>query len=122
MGHYPWQIDELPQARTPMNALIAGPTAGGSWGSVPDNPRGYNTPRSISSAWFDVVCPKEKRKIIEAAEAKNPTRGQDAQKVMDYWAKLLLEMEDGCVEVVPGEGDSFPQTFDLWCARILYCF
>ncbi|KIJ54044.1 hypothetical protein M422DRAFT_42315 [Sphaerobolus stellatus SS14] len=106
-NHFPWKVKgDTP--RTPFNALVAGPTAGGPWG------QGDNTPRSISSAWFDVVCPPDKRKIVEAAPTKDPIRYHNGDEVLNHWIKVLTDIEDGCVEVIGGTGDSFPQIFDLW--------
>jgi len=113
-NHFPWKTTENP--RTPFNALVAGPVAGGPWGA------GDKTPRSISAAWFDIVCPREKRKIVSASLAKNPVRYQNGDLVMNMWIKTLNDIPDGCVEVVPGEGDNFPQAFDLWCVRVLCRF
>ncbi|KIJ54042.1 hypothetical protein M422DRAFT_154220 [Sphaerobolus stellatus SS14] len=106
--HFPWKFDGVPY--TPLNALMAGPTVGGPW-NINDK-----SPRAISSRWFDKVCPPEERTIIRASDAKDPIRGKDAKTTMDYWAKILEDMPDRCVEFVNGdmEKDHWPQTFDLW--------
>jgi hypothetical protein len=111
--HYPWKdVEGIPL--TPISALISGPMAGGSWEP------GDNSPRAVSEKWFDVVCPKHEVKVIEAAVTKEPIRGDDAQKVMDFWTKILTETPDRCVNIVAGEGDPYPQTFDLWCVTFFY--
>jgi len=90
--------------------LLAGPTAGGPW-SINDN-----APRSISKRWFDAVCPPEDTKVIVASDAKDPIRGSDAKKTLEYWVKLLNDTAERCVDVVNGDfsKDNHPQTFDLW--------
>ncbi|KAF8529730.1 hypothetical protein BU17DRAFT_73045 [Hysterangium stoloniferum] len=102
---FPWSVPSAPY--TPLNALIAGPTAGGPWSSTD------NSPRSISLIWWDKVCPEEDIGYIDAATAKNPVRGKDAKAVMDYWVKLFNDMPQRCIYVRPGSGDDFPQTFDV---------
>ncbi|KIJ54043.1 hypothetical protein M422DRAFT_241303 [Sphaerobolus stellatus SS14] len=111
--HFPWKVKTFPwvfktSTRTPFNALVAGPTAGGPW------EQGDNAPRSISSAWFDVVCPPKKRKIIDVASTKDPIRNYKGDGVLNHWIKVLTDIEDGCVEVVRGRiGDDYPRIFDL---------
>lgn len=105
--YFPWKVyGQVP--RTPLNALIAGPTAGGPW-SV-DDP----SPRAISDVWFHTVCPESEVISIDASQMKNPVRGKTADLVMDYWVDLLSNHPARCIEVVSGSGDDFPQTFDLW--------
>lgn len=113
--YYPWDESkawEVP-SRTPLPALISGPTAGGSWEV------GDSAPRSIHQSWWDVVCPKEKVKVIWTHEVKRkydlhwvPT----AKVVFGVWNKILLEEEAQCVEVIAPQRDveDFGQVFDLW--------
>ncbi|KAJ7046483.1 hypothetical protein C8F04DRAFT_938835 [Mycena alexandri] len=122
--HYPWPAPQHPPGgpRTPLNALLAGPLAGGAWD--PSDP----APRSVSEAWWDVVCPRDERKIVYTQDIKPLLVGKDALAVFEYWAKLLGEaVKERCVEVVPPayEVDSMPQIFDLWLwgtTRILDLF
>ena len=109
--HYQWLAHKQP--RTPINALIAGPTAGGSW------LEGDDTPRSVSADWFDVVCPPEDTEIINTAVAKEPVKGGDGKYVMEHWVRLLNESPKRCVEVVGiadfGKNHQV-EAFDLWYA------
>ncbi|KAF8529746.1 hypothetical protein BU17DRAFT_6062, partial [Hysterangium stoloniferum] len=105
--YFPWNVTTW-TPHTPLNALIAGPTAGGPWSA--NDP----SPRAISETWFDTACPPEDTFTIEAVTAKNPVREHNADEVMEYWVKLLDEHPSRCINVVSGQGDDFPQTFDLW--------
>jgi hypothetical protein len=110
--YYPWHQPAYPRPRNPLTTLISGPTAGGPWGALGSD----DSPRAISSDWFDVVCPMEERMIINSDTGKDPVRWNDAKVVMDHWVELLQSTKARCVEVVPTEyeKDNFPQTFDLW--------
>ncbi|KAF5367310.1 hypothetical protein D9757_010109 [Collybiopsis confluens] len=109
-AHYPWPKEEFLEEtpRTPLNAIIGGPTAGGNWGP------GDNAPRSISSKWFDVVCPYHERRFINTREVKSALGESEGRKIFDTWRKLLLDAPEGCIEIVPAQEDTFPQSFDLW--------
>ncbi|KAF7329980.1 hypothetical protein MKEN_00262000 [Mycena kentingensis (nom. inval.)] len=112
--HWPWRGREEPEggARTPLPAMLSGPIVGGSWGELAPS-----SPRSISSEWFDVVCPTAERKIINTASVK-PNIPDDASglAILEHWRALLAGMEDRCVEIVPPawEVDDKPQIFNLW--------
>ncbi|PPQ67723.1 hypothetical protein CVT25_009329 [Psilocybe cyanescens] len=113
-SHYPWPVSAyhsrewLP--RTPLNALISGPSAGGSW------EEGDKAPRSISEAWFDIVCPKSERRIINTRDVKSEVNWADGKVIFEKWRKLLNDAPERCVEVVAGspEEEPFPETFDIW--------
>ena len=117
--HYPWNIEKLRLRNggwipnTPLNALVSGPSAGGSWEV------GDPAPRSISEGWFDIVCPKEERKIINARDVKSNIYWADGRVIFDTWRRILADAPERCIEVVAasastdsGEGIS-PETFDL---------
>ncbi|KIY53035.1 hypothetical protein FISHEDRAFT_63468 [Fistulina hepatica ATCC 64428] len=109
--NYPWPPSQFLQwvPRTPLPALIAGPTAGGAWEP------GDSAPRSISSAWFDVVCPPSERRIINTGDVKPPIYWARGDQIFDHWRALLREAPEPCIEVVPAPltDDAWPQTFDL---------
>ncbi|KDR82465.1 hypothetical protein GALMADRAFT_87810 [Galerina marginata CBS 339.88] len=112
-SHYPWAASSYGQEwtpRTPLNALISGPSAGGPW------EQGDNAPRSISEAWFDIVCPKSERRIIHTRDVKSGVYWADGKVIFEKWQRLLSEAPERCIEVVPGspEDDPFPETFDIW--------
>jgi hypothetical protein len=96
--------------RTPLNAFISGPSAGGPW-ELSDN-----APRSVSEDWFNTVCPKSERRYINTRDLKPPLRSADAKVVFETWQKLLSDAPEKCVEVVPAseDEDPFPETFDIW--------
>lgn len=109
-AHYPWTkkdgYDWPP--KTPLSALLAGPAAGGLWES------GDDTPRSVSSEWFDVVCPRSERRFIPTSEVKQHVGWSEGDVIFDRWASLLREAPEPCIEVTTSPEDSFPQVFDLW--------
>lgn len=109
-AHYPWtKKDEYDwPPKTPLSALLAGPAAGDLWGS------GDDTPRSVSSEWFDVVCPRSERRFIPTSEVKQYVGWSEGDVIFDKWASLLREAPELCIEVTTSPEDSFPQVFDLW--------
>jgi len=110
--YYPWPKSKFRNnpPRTPLNALISGPTAGGPWED--DD----SAPRSVSEDWFDVVCPEKERHIISTGEVKPLLWGLDGDKTFAHWKNLLLNEPARCVVIVAPsrEEDNFGQVFDLW--------
>lgn len=97
--------------RTPLNALISGPSAGGAWD--PADP----SPRSISNRFLDKMCPPSERRIINTRDVKPAIYWeQNGAIIFEAWRKLLSEAPDRCIEIQPAQRseDGFPQTFDLW--------
>ncbi|KAF9485826.1 hypothetical protein BDN70DRAFT_795096 [Pholiota conissans] len=110
--YYPWsrfKAYEWPP-RTPLSALISGPTVGGPW--EPND----HAPRSISEEWYEVVCPPEKRRIISTRDVKPLVNNLPGNELFAVWQKLLLEAPEKCIEIQPVDRseDNFPQVFDLW--------
>ncbi|KAF8073511.1 hypothetical protein FPV67DRAFT_1478093 [Lyophyllum atratum] len=112
--HYSWpkpkfRNHEFPP-HTPLNAIISGPSAGGPWDV------GDDAPRSISEQWFDVVCPKHERRIINTREVKPIIGWAEGNEIFDHWKELLLHAPERCIEIEPEhyKKDFYPQTFDLW--------
>ncbi|KAF8312145.1 hypothetical protein DL93DRAFT_2082576 [Clavulina sp. PMI_390] len=86
-------------ARVPLRAFIDSPTSGAPWPDG-DSPR---VPRAVSDAWFDRMCPQEKRVQLDASKV-NPKIGVDFAKdegidIIERWAKLLREMETPCATI-----------------------
>ncbi|KIY46101.1 hypothetical protein FISHEDRAFT_66570 [Fistulina hepatica ATCC 64428] len=110
--HYPWPRHQWrgDHPWTPIPALLAGPTAGGPW--EPGDP----APRSVSSEFFDVVCPRDQRRIINTADAKEPVRSANGLEIFEHWRRLLHDAPEPCIEIMPAplDVDWVPQTFDLW--------
>jgi hypothetical protein len=114
--HYPWPESkawEVP-SRTPLGALLGGPIVGGPWAP------GDAAPRSVHQSYWNIVCPKEKVKVIVTHEVKKKFGIQlegSGKYVFNIWNKILLDEPAQCVEVRPlaGDPDVFSQTvFDLW--------
>ena len=93
---------------TPINALLAGPSAGGFWDP------GDNAPRSISETWFNTVCPKSERRIIYTGDVKPAIYWESGDVIFKHWEKLLTDAPERCIEVQPSSSDEAPQTFDFW--------
>ena len=109
--HYPWprpwnQI----RSRTPLNALISGPPAGGSWDAYD------NAPRSISEQWFHTVCPKSETRIIYTGDVKPAIYWEPGDVIFKHWEKLLTDAPERCIEIQPSPdgNDGTPQIFDFW--------
>ena len=112
LEHYPWPNRKNPESRprTPLNALMAGPPAGGFWD--PDD----KAPRSISEHWFNTVCPESERRIIFTGDVKPAVFWEPGDVIFKHWERLLTDAPERCIEVQPSPNgnDSTPQTFDLW--------
>lgn len=110
--YYSWArfefLDRPP--RTPLNAIISGPAAGGPWDA------GDDAPRSISERWFEVVCPAKERRIINTRDIKPAIQWSMGDEIFETWRKLLLDAPEPCIEVVAPEEDrdGYVQTFDLY--------
>ena len=111
-SHYPWPISSYREwaPRTPLNALISGPSAGGPWDE------GDPAPRAVSEGYFDSVCPRQERKLINTRDIKPSLRDADGTVIFQHWQALLMETKERCIEIVaaPREEDSFPETFDIY--------
>ncbi|KAJ3552772.1 hypothetical protein NP233_g12796 [Leucocoprinus birnbaumii] len=72
-----------------------GPTAGGPWGE------GDKAPRSVSEEYFNRVCPKSKRRIINTRDIRPDAEANlDSGKVVfDRWVDLLLNAPERCIEI-----------------------
>ncbi|KAF9018651.1 hypothetical protein BDZ89DRAFT_1165052 [Hymenopellis radicata] len=112
--HYPWSFSDEEKSQrewpphTPLNALMSGPVAGGSW-DVNDT-----TPRSISTAWFDVVCPHEARRYVHTSDLKQGMGDEPGDRIVTKWADFLRNAPERCIDIVPSSDDGFPQIFDIW--------
>ncbi|KAF7293074.1 SH3 and PX-domain-containing 3 [Mycena indigotica] len=85
----------------PMNTFVAGPIGGGPFADNPVDDK--LTRRSISEAWWDVVCPRERVKVLNVFEVHG-SFGYDAiavegAEILTRWSKKLSEMDDMCVSV-----------------------
>ncbi|PPR04092.1 hypothetical protein CVT24_010665 [Panaeolus cyanescens] len=109
--HYPWPIQRFNEwmPRTPLNALMSGPSAGAAWET------GDKAPRAVHENYFNRVCPKSERRIINTHQVKPAIYWEDGRVIFSTWKKLLNEVPERCVEVVPAsrEQDIWPETFDI---------
>ncbi|KAJ7461220.1 hypothetical protein FB451DRAFT_490693 [Mycena latifolia] len=109
--HYQWPKEHWVSVnpRTPLNAIVSGPVAGGPF--EPDDP----APRAVSEDWFDVVCPRRERRYINTRDVKPAVATAEGINVLRHWQALLQSAPERCIEIVEATAaeDSFPQTFDL---------
>ncbi|ELU38209.1 hypothetical protein AG1IA_07763 [Rhizoctonia solani AG-1 IA] len=77
----------------PLNAFMDAPTAGGVW------PGGDPTPRAVSEEWYDTICPKGDRVVLDTEKVAGHLKESDAQTLIDFWAQKLKDMDDKCVEI-----------------------
>ena len=109
--YYPWPEEKARNwpPISPLPSLISGPTVGDPW------PANDPAPRSISGEWFEVVCPPERRKIINTREIKPYIREAGGREIFETWRKALNGPEP-CIEIQSAtrEEDQFSQVFDLW--------
>lgn len=112
--HYPWSSADVASTNrswpphTPLNALLSGPVAGSSW-DWDDT-----TPRSISTSWFDVVCPAAERRTIQTSDLKKGMEWESGDVVLKKWADFLRDAPERCIDIIPSSDDGFPQIFDIW--------
>ena len=110
--YYPWPEEKAYDwpPRTPLSALIAGPTVGGPW------PEGDPAPRAVSEKYFEIVCPPEKRRIINTRDVKPALADADGVEIFAAWQQILLDAPEQCIEIQPADRseDGYPQVFDLW--------
>ncbi|KAK1233464.1 hypothetical protein PQX77_003360 [Marasmius sp. AFHP31] len=141
-SYHPWFIPPITfsetrrHPQTPLSALISGPSAGGPWES--NDP----APRSVSVRYWEVVCPKERRKVYYTRDIKplipKPSPESLARSPYSYaggpigknqrenwespwgdhifafWKDLLLNSSEQCIEIIASpEVDPYPQTFDV---------
>jgi len=114
--HYPWSWTKVwhVHPRTPLPALITGPTAGGAW------EQGDSSPRAVHEDFWNIVCPKDKVRIIATQDIKLEygITWASAKHIFNIWRDILLEETASCVEVVNrAQGARFDwhgQLFGLW--------
>ncbi|KAJ7701148.1 hypothetical protein B0H17DRAFT_199634 [Mycena rosella] len=109
--HYLWPKEQWVSVwpRTPLNAIVAGPVAGGPFDD------GDPAPRAVSADWFDVVCPPRERRYINTRDVKPAVASAPGPAVLAHWQALLRAAPERCIEIVAARADedTFPQTFDL---------
>ncbi|GAW08985.1 Myosin- partial [Lentinula edodes] len=109
--YYSWPKSQFRSnpPRTPLNALISGPAAGGPWDE------GDEAPRAISERWYDIVCPYGERRFMNTREFKPPVWNSPGIDMLNHWSQVLRNAPERCIEIQgDDEHDMFPQVFDLW--------
>ncbi|KAJ7867383.1 hypothetical protein B0H14DRAFT_3441834 [Mycena olivaceomarginata] len=103
--HYQWSKQKWVNVapRTPLNAIVSGPVAGGPF--EPDDPAS----RAVSEAWFD-VCPRREGRYINTRDVKPAVNQALGIEVLNHWQTLLRDAPEHCIEIVPA---SRKETFDL---------
>ncbi|KAF8526878.1 hypothetical protein BU17DRAFT_40092 [Hysterangium stoloniferum] len=93
----------------PLNTFISGPTAGGSF---PPALAAARVPRAITQAFWESVCPPERRRYVDGSVVnmeKRLSRQSEALDVVEGWVTTLRELKEPCVEVMSGS----PVIFDF---------
>ncbi|KAG6809114.1 hypothetical protein H0H93_016107, partial [Arthromyces matolae] len=108
--YYPWPPNQRLEnpPHTPLGALIGGTVVGQPFDE------GDDAPRSVSSKYFDEVCPWSERRFIGTDDVKPGLAWKQGTEIFDHWAKLLRDAPERCIEIQATGDDKFPQTFDLW--------
>ncbi|KAG6888405.1 hypothetical protein C0995_008409 [Termitomyces sp. Mi166 len=108
--YYPWPESQRLQnpPRTPLGALIGGTVVGQPFDD------GDDAPRSVSSKYFDNVCPPIQRRIIYTGDIKPALASKQGIDIFAHWAQLLRDAPDRCIDIHASSNDNYPQTFDLW--------
>ncbi|KAL4077833.1 hypothetical protein J3A83DRAFT_4186114 [Scleroderma citrinum] len=112
----PWAVHDfaLRPARIPLNAIISGPTAGGSM------PKGSQSPMAVSAEFYERVCtgPDVQPYVLSSAHAPNDESGD---VIVDWWTRQLVSVQDRCIEVDSTTHDLFdrflfggPRILSLW--------
>ncbi|KAF8750767.1 GDP-fucose protein O-fucosyltransferase [Rhizoctonia solani] len=83
-------------------------------------PGGDPTPRAVSEEWYDTICPKGDRVVLDTEKVAGHLKESDAQTLIDFWAQKLKDMDDKCVEI-----DGREQVFNFYLTgstRVLSAF
>jgi hypothetical protein len=88
---------KLIPSRIPLSAMISGPLIGG-----PFEP-GDDAPRAVSKNYFNEVCPKSQRTIIDTEEVNDEkirySETAGASFMFDRWVEKLNSIDNPCVEI-----------------------
>lgn len=88
-------------AKLPLRAYIDAPTSGGSW------PKGVKIPRAVSNAWYERMCPPERRHLVDTKKVNTELGvnlgGAQGLEIVTKWGKYLKTLSnEPCVELVKG--------------------
>ena len=69
-----------------------------------DPPDEQAVPRSVNEEYYNSVCPEERRVRLDVHEVCTElgldVENDDVKVIAEAWAKKLLAMDDGCVDVI----------------------
>lgn len=88
-------------AKLPLRAFIDAPTSGGAW------PKDVKMPRAVSNAWYERMCPPERRYLVNTKEVNNKMGlnlgNAEGLDIVTKWGKYLKTLSDKpCVELIHG--------------------
>lgn len=87
----------------PLNAFIAGPAAGGSYGTTHDGKQ--IAPRGVNYDWFNNVCPWHRRVHVKVQDVRKTfglEEGSDSpsgKQILEAFGQTLAALNDSCVVV-----------------------
>ncbi|KAK7039809.1 SH3 and PX-domain-containing 3 [Favolaschia claudopus] len=104
------------QLHIPMNAFIAGATAGSALSADGSDNLAR---RAVSEEWWDLVCPPSQRITLGFHQTMwelGLDEFSEAHDTMFLWARKLLEMKAPCVKIEGGAPWNFnyPNIISLW--------
>ncbi|EIW75013.1 hypothetical protein CONPUDRAFT_112946 [Coniophora puteana RWD-64-598 SS2] len=103
----PWTLYDfaLRPTRIPLNAFIAGPTAGGPLsGDVGDDSERLGAPRAVSARYWEEVCGGGKIRVLTSKGAPSDA---DGDVLLAWWRDMLSGVQEQCIEVDSSEHDLF---------------
>lgn len=80
-----------------LKIVLPGPIVGGSFDVIDSS----SVPRAVSKDYFDIVCPKHQRVVVDTREIKVrlEKNGAGAKDMMKAWSDMLNAIPDKCVEI-----------------------
>ncbi|TDL23054.1 hypothetical protein BD410DRAFT_814718 [Rickenella mellea] len=109
-GPYTWNGDmnknftkynnKLVPSRIPLNAIIAGPAAGGSFGA--DHP----SPRAVNKEYFETVC--KTPRLLSGDDVPDAVWSGDGDFIAQRWVDKLKETPDACILLDGPHSQIFP--------------
>ena len=105
--HRPFGDDQelfVPSSAFTYSPLTGAPFPGSRGYGLSDPPDEQVFPRSVSEEYYSAVCPEERRVKLDVHEVCTEL-GLDVESdgvkvIAEAWAKKLLAMDDGCVDVI----------------------
>lgn len=88
-------------AKLPLRAFIDAPSSGSAW------PKGVVAPRAVSAAWYERMCPPERRYFVDTREINSAMSlnlgSAEGLDIVAKWGKYLRTLSDKpCVELIRG--------------------